>query len=33
MKKDPHANNHISPDDIDLFRQSISGAKAFKQDT
>ena len=33
MKKDPHDNNHISTDDIDLFRQSISGAKAFKQDT
>lgn len=33
MKKDPHSNSPISNDDIDLFRQSISGAKVFKQDT
>ena len=33
MKKDPLSNADISPDDIDMFRQSINGARVFKQDT
>lgn len=33
MKKDPHANSSLSNDDLDLFRQSVSGAKVFQQDT
>ncbi|WP_404339070.1 endonuclease SmrB [Pseudoalteromonas mariniglutinosa] len=33
MQKNLHTDPTMSPDDIDLFRQSITGAKAFKQDT
>ena len=33
MKKDISSQSSLSNDDIDLFRQTITGAKVFKQDT
>ncbi|MDP2563488.1 endonuclease SmrB [Pseudoalteromonas marina] len=33
MKKDSPSPSSLSNDDIDLFRQTITGAKVFKQDT
>lgn len=33
MKKDTPSQSSLSNDDIDLFRQTITGAKVFKQDT
>lgn len=33
MKKDTPSHSSLSNDDISLFRQTITGAKVFKQDT